>query len=78
MNRYNILFAQLELVTTKPSVQTLFSLHLVLIYVDNDAKNVAMVCFRSVDMWNRDSHTVSLSTSPCPDSNMRAVVVALF
>ena len=26
--------------------------------VNNNAKNVAMVCFRSVYMWNRDSHTV--------------------
>ena len=59
LNRSNILFAQLKLVTIKASVQSsLFCLHLVLIYVDNDARNVAMVCFLSVHMWNTDSHTV--------------------
>ena len=34
------------------------SLQTFLIYVDSDAKNVAMVCVRSVDRWNRDSRTV--------------------
>ena len=45
-NRDNILYAQLKLITAKPSVQnSLFYLHLVktfLIYVDNDAENVAI------------------------------------
>ena len=61
-NRENIFFVLVKLVTTKPSVQNLFCLHLVktfLIYVDNDAENIAMVFVRSVDlMWNRDSHTL--------------------
>ena len=65
VNRSNILFAQLKLVTTKPSVQNLFfffclhSVKTLLIFVDNDAMTVAMVCVRSVDMWNRDTHTQS-------------------
>ena len=61
LNQWNILFTQLKLVTTKRSVQnSLFLLHLVmtlLIYVDNDAKNVTVVCFHPVYMWNSYSHS---------------------
>ena len=53
------LFAQLRLLRVKDErSELLVCLHSVLIYDDSDARNVPMGCFRSVDTWYRDSHTV--------------------